>query len=264
MAKPTSNIAAASTLFSPERHSGKRLEPMDLFSVDQCAYLFRMYFTVQEHIARKHISRWLAESQATPGARPIMMDIRYCNMDTSLRVFCGNHIPEHAVKDINDKYWHITKSLELVNFPFPFPGTKIWHAIQARKSAMQWLEKAAANSRAAMASGGEPECMLDQWILSLSEDSYKGRKDFSDVEMAMVLLSFLFASQDAMSSGLVYAFQHILDHPDVMAKVRSEQTRVRQGNFDKPLTLDMMSEMTYLQAVVKESLRLKPPVTMVS
>ncbi|KAF9523589.1 cytochrome P450 [Crepidotus variabilis] len=221
------------------------------------------YLTVQEQIARKHLTRWLAESQANPGPRPIMMDMRYCNMDTSLRVFCGDHIPEEAVKDINEKYWHITKSLELVNFPLPFPGTKVWYAVQARKSALRWLELAAEKSRIAMAAGGEPECMLDQWIRAFTDDSYKGRKDFTNLEMAMVLFSFLFASQDAMSSGLVYGFQHLVDNPDILAKVREEQTRVRQGNFDKPLTLDMIAEMTYLQAVVKESLRLKSPVTMV-
>jgi len=49
----------------------------------------------------------------------------------------------------------------------------------------------------------------------------------------------------------------------VLAKVRAEQERVRQGNYDKPLTYEMMEEMVYLHAVVKESLRVRPPVTLV-
>jgi len=222
-----------------------------------------LYVSVQEAVGRKHLNRWLVEAKANPGPMPIMMAARYCNMDTSLRVFCGSHIPEHAAKEINDKYWAITQSLELVNFPLAFPGTKVYKAIQARKVALRWLELAAHNSKIAMANGGEPECMLDQWVTSLADPSYKGRKEFSDLEMAMVLFSFLFASQDAMSSGLIYGFQHLADHPDILAKVREEQERVRQGNYEKPLTLEMMDEMTYLQAVVKESLRVKPPVTMV-
>jgi C-22 sterol desaturase len=192
-----------------------------------------------------------------------MMTARYMNMDTSLRVFCGNHIPERAAKEINDKYWAITQSLELVNFPFAFPGTKVWKAIQARKVAMQWLELAARNSKIAIANGAEPECMLDGWVQVLSDPSYKGRREFSDREMAMVVFSFLFASQDAMSSGLIYGFQHLADHPEILAKVREEQERVRQGDYEKPATLEMLDQMPYLKAVVKESLRLKPPVTMV-
>lgn len=193
-----------------------------------------------------------------------MMIARELNMVTSLRVFCGTHLPDEAAQEINDKYWLITQALELVNFPLALPGTKVYKAIQARKSAMYWLELAAKRSKIAMAEGGEPECMLDEWITILADESYKGRKEFSDTEMAMVILSFLFASQDAMSSGLIYAFQHLADHPEVMQKVRDEQERVRQGNYEAPLTLDMLDEMPYLQATVKESMRVKPPVTMVS
>jgi len=184
-------------------------------------------------------------------------------METSLGVFCGKHIPEHAAEEINEKYWAITQSLELVNFPLALPGTKVYKAIQARKVAMHWLELAAHNSKIAMANGAEPECMLDEWVISLADSNYKGRKEFSDLEMAMVVFSFLFASQDAMSSGLIYGFQHLADHPEVMAKIREEQERVRHGNYTQPLTLDMMDQMVYLQAAVKESMRVKPPVLMV-
>jgi C-22 sterol desaturase len=198
-----------------------------------------------------------------PSPKPIMMTARYLNMDTSLRVFCGNHIPEEGAKDINEKYWAITQALELVNFPLAFPGTKVYKAIQARKVALGWLELAAKKSKIAMLQGGEPECMLEAWVNNLADPSYKGRKDFSDREMAMVVFSFLFASQDAMSSGLIYGFQHLADHPEILAMIREEQERVREGNYEKPLTLEMLDQMPYLRAFVKESLRVKPPVTMV-
>lgn len=184
-------------------------------------------------------------------------------MDTSLRVFCGNHIPEQASIEISEKYWAITQALELVNFPLAIPGTKVYKAIQARKIAMSWLELAARNSKIAIANGAEPECLIDHWMSTISESSYKGRKDLSDREIAMVVFSFLFASQDAMSSGLIYGFQHLADHPDILAKVREEQERVRQGHYDNPITLEQLDQMPYLQAFVKESLRVKPPVTMV-
>lgn len=225
--------------------------------------MFSIYVNIQETITRKHLANWLIAAKKDPSPQPIMMTARYLNMDTSLRVFCGDHIPEHAAKEINEKYWAITQALELVNFPFALPGTKVYKAIKARKVALHWLELAAHNSKIAMANGSEPGCMLDEWVTSISDPNYKGRSDFSDLEMAMVLFSFLFASQDAMSSGLIYGFQHLADHPDILAKVKVEQERVRGGNFEKPLTLEMIDEMVYLQAVVRESMRVKPPVTMV-
>lgn len=218
---------------------------------------------IQDTISRKHFASWLSDAASDASPKQIMMTARNLNIEASLRIFCGNHIPEHAAIEISEKYWAITQALELVNFPFAIPGTKVYKAIQARKAAHYWLELAAHNSKIAMAQGAEPECMIDEWARSISDPAYKGRKDFSDREMAMVVFSFLFASQDAMSSGLIYGFQHLADHPDILAKIREEQERVRAGDMEKPMTLEMMDQMPYLRAFVKESLRVKPPVTMV-
>ncbi|KAJ7480193.1 cytochrome P450 [Mycena galericulata] len=220
-----------------------------------------LYLSIQDTITRQHMAQWREDFGSSP--KPIMMPARHLNMTTSLRVFCGYYIPESATQEISDKYWDITLALELVNFPLALPGTKVYKAIQSRKVAMHWLELAARSSKNEMANGGEPTCMLDEWMLQLNDPAYKGRREFSDHEIAMVLLSFLFASQDAMSSGLIYGFQHLVDHPDVLAKVREEQARVRKGNYENPITIELMDEMPYLQAVVKESLRVKPPVIMV-
>ncbi|EGO02827.1 hypothetical protein SERLA73DRAFT_176236 [Serpula lacrymans var. lacrymans S7.3] len=222
-----------------------------------------IYIGVQDAISRQHFSKWLSEAATDSSPKPIMMTARDLNMHTSLRVFCGKHIPEEGAVEINQKYWDITQALELVNFPLAIPGTKVYRAIQARKAAFKWLELAASQAKIAVAEGAEPECMLEEWVKEMQSPSYKGRKDFSDREMAMVVFSFLFASQDAMSSGLIYGFQHLADHPDILAKIREEQYRVRAGDVDKPLTLEMLDEMPYLKAFVKESMRVKPPVTMV-
>ena len=176
----------------------------------------RLYFNIMDSVTRKHINKWLADAAADPTEKSIMMTVRDLNMETSLRVFCGDHLPDRATREINDKYWAITKSLELVNFPLVLPGTKIYRAIQARKVAFTWLELAAKRSKEAMSQGREPQCMLDEWVTLLNDPAYKGRKEFSDLEMAMVVFSFLFASQDAMSSGVIYGFQHLADHPDVL------------------------------------------------
>jgi cytochrome P450 len=224
---------------------------------------FRMYFNIMDKIARQHFEKWLKDAAVNPDPQPLMMTIRNLNMETSLRIFCGSHLPHHVTQEIGDKYWQIMVALELVNFPLAIPGTKVYRAIQARKVAMKWFELAASRSKMAMAQGIEPECMLDEWVNILADPTYKDRREFSDHEMAMVILSFLFASQDAMSSGLIYGFQHLADNPDILAKIRREQEQVRGGDYDKSLTLEMWDEMPYLKVFVKESLRVKPPVTMV-
>lgn len=65
-----------------------------------------------------------------------------------------------------------------------------------------------------------------------------------------------------MSSSITFAFQHLADYPEVLAKVREEQTRIR-GSAETPITLDLMDNMKYTEATVKEVLRHRPPVIMV-
>lgn len=225
------------------------------------------YLPIQEAIYRRTFKEWTSYK----GARPMMMPMRDLNMETSLSVFVGPYLTAEDKALINKKYWDITTALELVNFPFAIPGTKVYNAIQARKIVMKYLMNASAASKVRMADmQNEPECLLDEWtramILSKNGNSEEAKllsREYSDKEIAMVVLSFVFASQDAMSSAIVYTFQLTADHPEILAKVREEQMRVRGGDLDAPLTLDLIEDMVYTRAVVKEVLRLRPPVIMV-
>jgi C-22 sterol desaturase len=106
-----------------------------------------VYLRVMDAVSREHYARWLEAAAKDPTPKSIMMVSRVLNMETSLRVFCGKHIPAHAVTEINDNYWRITKALQLVNFPLAFPGTNVYNSIQSRKVAMGWLERAARASK---------------------------------------------------------------------------------------------------------------------
>lgn len=59
-----------------------------------------------------------------------------------------------------------------------------------------------------------------------------------------------------MTSGLIYAFQHMADYPEIAAKIRNEQIELR-GDADIPITLDILDQSPYLRAFVKETLRLR-------
>lgn len=211
---------------------------------------------------REHFDKWLKKGNRDH--EDIMNKVRDLNMETSLRVFCGSHISGPAVQEITEQYWLITLALELVNFPLAIPGTNVYNAKQCRKRAMVHLEEAARLSKIKMAAGGEADCLVDEWVsqMNSADTESKTKNYYSDHEIAQVVLSFLFASQDAMSSGSIYLFQHLADHPDMLAKVREEHDRIRPDP-SKPLTLEQLDNSKYLMAFVKESLRVKPPVTMV-
>jgi cytochrome P450 family 710 subfamily A protein len=80
-------------------------------------------------------------------------------------------------------------------------------------------------------------------------------------EIAFTVLDFLFASQDASTSSIVWSLQLLADNPDVLRRVREEQTVLRPNN--EPITNDLLGQMHYTHQVVKEVLRYRPPATMV-
>lgn len=138
----------------------------------------------------KYFKLWTSD----PTIKPMMMHFRDMNMENSVLTFCGKHISAEGLAEISDKYWLITRALDLVNFPLALPGTRVYAAIQARKAAMKHLQAAVRSSKNTMALGDEPTCLLDRWCQVLIEDK-EGVEKFNDREMALVVLSFIFASQ---------------------------------------------------------------------
>lgn len=238
-----------------------------------------MYLPGQEEVYDSYFTRWLQLSKDGQPL-PYMSEFRDINCAVSLRTFVGHYISDEAVKEISENFYKITAALELVNFPIIIPFTKAWYGKRCADYVFAEFAACAAKSKIAMEAGKEPNCTMDSWIKSMFvardhakkiesgeiEDKQKASanvKMFSNIEIAMVIFTFLFASQDASSSASTWQFQILADRPDVMAKVREEQLRVRGGDPYKRLDLDLIDQMVYTRAVVKEQLRYRPPVLMV-
>ncbi|ANB11851.1 C-22 sterol desaturase [Sugiyamaella lignohabitans] len=233
-----------------------------------------VYLPHQETIYDKYFERFVALSKSNKGPLPFMPEFRELNCAVSLRTFCGEYITEEQVKIISDNYYKITAALELVNFPIILPFTKTWYGKKITDMTMDIFAKCAQMAKDHIAQGGDVTCVMDAWVKlmhdsknSTSDDNDEVKKflvrDFTNKEISETIFTFLFASQDASSSATTWLFQIIADRPDVMAKIREEQLRVRDGDVHRRLDVDLVESMEYTRMVVKEALRYRPPVTMV-
>ena len=241
-----------------------------------------MYLPGQEEVYDKYFKTFLDISHQNSGSPiPFMPQFRELMCAVSLRTFVGNYISEVAVKKIADDYYRITAALELVNFPIILPFTKTWYGKKAADMVLDEFANCAAKSKVRMAAGGKPNCILDGWVISMIEsEKYRQKiekntevdpnekpktviRQFTDFEISQTLFTFLFASQDATSSASTWLFQLTADHPEVLNKIREENIRLRNGNKFAPLTMELLESMQYTRAVVKETLRYRPPVLMV-
>lgn len=210
-----------------------------------------------------------------------MKYFREMNCALSCRTFFGDYISQDAVKRIADDFYRVTAAFELVNVPFSIhiPFTKCWRGKRVADAVQAEFSRCAAACKERMASGAEPTCIVDQWVLRMMESKkYRARieageegvekpadliRDFTNAEIGQTLFAFLFASQDASSSATTWLFQVIAQRPDVMERLREENLAARDGDSKKPFDISMYKSLPYTNAVVKELLRYRPPVIFV-
>ena len=241
------------------------------------------YLPGQEEVYDTYFAKFVELSQDKNAGKPtpFMPQFRELMCAVSCRTFVGYYISDAAVKKIADDYYKVTAALELVNFPIIIPFTKTWYGKKAADMVLDEFAKCAAKCKARMAAGGEVTCIMDAWVKSMFDSEQYRQKIakgisvdesekpatllrlFSDFEISQTIFTFFFASQDATSSAATWLFQLMADRPEVLARVRSENLEVRNNDPSVRFSMDILENMTYTRAVVKEVLRYRPPVIMV-
>jgi len=95
-----------------------------------------------------------------------------------------------------------------------------------------------------------------QDILSLLLDTrYGDGSSLSDSELRDELMVMLVAGHETTGTALAWAFERILSLPAVEDRLRAELDEVLAG---EPLSAAALPRLLYLDAVVKESLRIRP------
>ncbi|KAH7128802.1 cytochrome P450 61 [Dendryphion nanum] len=246
-------------------------------------HALEQYLPGQEEVYNQYYKKFVKLSQEKMKGEPMpfMPEFRELMCAVSCRTFVGHYMSEETVKKISDDYYLITAALELVNFPIILPFTKSWYGKKAADMVLEEFSKCAAKSKTRMAAGGVPNCILDFWVGSMIEsENYRKKvasgvtvdvsekpsmliREFTNFEISMTVFTFLFASQDATSSAATWLFQIMADRPEFLDKVREENIAIRNGDIHAPVSLEQLESMPWTRAVVKETLRYRPPVIMV-
>ena len=87
---------------------------------------------------------------------------------------------------------------------------------------------------------------------------------FKEVAIAQVKL-FIFAGHDTTSSAVIFTFDLLFKHPDILARVRAEHDAVFGPNISQAGSLlisksQLLNQLPYTVAAIKEALRIYPTV----
>lgn len=138
----------------------------------------------------------------------------------------------------------------LFSIPLHLPFTRFGKAKSGRKLLLAELANIIRDRQKDIGEGNDALGLL---ISARDDDG----NSLSLEELKDQVLLLLFAGHETLTSAIASFCLLLAQHPDVMAKVRAEQ---QQFPPTEPLTLEQLKQMTYLEQVLREVLRLVPPV----
>ncbi|XP_045145661.1 cytochrome P450 4F3-like [Echinops telfairi] len=99
-------------------------------------------------------------------------------------------------------------------------------------------------------------------VLLLAKDE-KGNK-LSDKDIRAEADTFMFEGHDSTASGLSWVLYNLAKHPEYQERCRKEVQELLKGRGTEEIEWDDLALLPFLTMCIKESLRLHPPVTVVS
>ncbi|KAF8920363.1 cytochrome P450 51 [Mucidula mucida] len=99
-------------------------------------------------------------------------------------------------------------------------------------------------------------------VNALRDQKYRSGRPVADSEIAHILIALLMAGQHTSQSTASWAILHIAHDPKLAAQIYDEQVKKfgkPDGSFS-PITYDEVKELPILDSVIRETLRLHPPI----
>ncbi|MEG4277049.1 cytochrome P450 [Microcoleus sp. MON1_C1] len=199
------------------------------------------YIDAMEEITQRYLQRWAKMETLTwyPELRNYTFDVAgklLVGIDNGSETALGNYFEN----------W----SKGLFSIPLDLPWSQFGKSKKSRNLLLPELENIIRDRQQGAPSGNDALSLL----ISARDDEGKG---LSLEELKDQVLLLLFAGHETLTSAIASFCLVLAQHPDVMAKVRAEQ---QQFPATEPLTLEQLKQMTYLEQVLREVLRLVPPV----
>ncbi|KAL2475018.1 Cytochrome [Abeliophyllum distichum] len=223
------------------------------------------YTNIQQRIILKHLKSWSqkAATDQSSGSIALRIFCRDMNLETSQTVFVGPYLSGEARQRFNRDYNFF--NVGLMKLPIDLPGFAFRNARLAVERLVETLAGCAEESVKRMKAGEEPTCLIDFWMQENLRVLAEAEKPFeySYKEIGGHLFDFLFASQDASTSSLLWAVTFLDSHPEVLQRVRKEVEQYWVPESNATITGEMLREMKYTEAVAREVVRIRAPATMV-
>uniref|UniRef100_A0A8C4YLL7 Cytochrome P450 family 26 subfamily C member 1 n=1 Tax=Gopherus evgoodei TaxID=1825980 RepID=A0A8C4YLL7_9SAUR len=195
-----------------------------------------------------------------PGSVAVYSSAKTLTFRVAARVLLGLSLEEKQFKDLAKTFEQLVENLFSLPLNIPFSGLR--KGIKARDLLHEYMEKAIMEKLQGKNSEGYSDA-LDFLINSAKEHG----KEFTMQELKESAIELIFAAFFTTASASTSLILLLLKHPSAVEKIRQELVSHelhRHCHCLSPapeMNLDKLSRLRYLDCVVKEVLRVLPPVS---
>ncbi|KTW32129.1 sterol 14-demethylase [Pneumocystis jirovecii RU7] len=186
------------------------------------------------------------------GISSLMKAIPEITIFTASRTLQGKEVRSKFDASFAELYHDLDKGFTPINFlaPWlPLPKNRL-RDIAQKKMAQIYI-----NIIKKRRTDKNPE---EDMIWNLMNQQYKDGRKLTDKEIAHLMIGILMAGQHTSAATGAWALLHLAEKPEYIKLLLEEQKRVFGNNLDN-LTYDHFKDLELLTYVIRETLRLHPP-----
>ena len=204
------------------------------------------YIETMASISDRYFQQW-TQTSAQSGSLVWYPQLRRYTFDIACKLLVGlNNASNTNLGELFE-----TWDAGLFSLPVNLPWTAFGKAKRSRDQLLVALEELIRDRKRSPTSPATPDAL--ELLLSAKDDD---GNSLSIEELKDQVLLLLFAGHETLTSALTSFCLLIAQNPNIRAKAEAEQNNLS----DKTLTLETLKQMTYLEQILKEVLRLVPPV----
>lgn len=198
-------------------------------------------------VTRKHLRRWATDAELGP--LTIVPRMRALAFEIAVSYVLGDVGDLGVGLDELSREFNTWTAGMFVPVPVAIPGSKFARAMTARARLFTILDDLVMRRDAAARRSPD---VLSALLEVRDDDGQMLPRDVIVDELQLLL----FAGHDTTVTATANAMYHLAVHPAVAARARAEQDALDDRRF----TLERIRSMSYLDAVIHESMRLIPPI----
>ena len=204
------------------------------------------YIETMVDISDRYFQQWVQMS-AQEGSLTWYPQLRRYTFDVACKLLVGLDNASKAELGELFEIW----CAGLFSLPLNLPWTSFGKAMRSRDKLLVALEELIRDRKQSAQSPATPDAL--ELLLNAKDDDGKA---LTIEELKDQVLLLLFAGHETLTSALTSFCLLMAQNPEARAKAAAEQNALE----DKTLTLETLKQMTYLEQILQEVLRLAPPV----